>query len=32
MAGNYEVFSSVLSQFGVVEAKDEFELVSFCEA
>jgi acyl-CoA synthetase (NDP forming) len=32
LAGDYEVFSSVLSQFGVVEAKDEFELVSFCEA
>jgi acyl-CoA synthetase (NDP forming) len=26
------VFSAVLSQYGVVEAKDEFELVSFCEA
>jgi acyl-CoA synthetase (NDP forming) len=32
MAGDYEVFSSVLSQFGIVEAKDEFELISFCEA
>jgi acyl-CoA synthetase (NDP forming) len=32
MAGDYAVFSAVLSQFGVVEAKDEFELVSFCEA
>lgn len=32
MAGNYEVFSSVLSQFGVVEAKNESELISFCEA
>ncbi len=32
LAGNYEVFSSVLSQFGVVEAKNEFELISFCEA
>lgn len=32
MAGDYEVFSSVLSQYGVVEAKDEFELVAFCEA
>jgi len=32
MAGDYEVFSSVLSQYGVVEAKDEFELVSFAEA
>lgn len=32
IAGDYEVFSAVLSQHGVVEAKDEFELVSFCEA
>jgi acetyltransferase len=32
MAGDYEVFSSVLAQFGVVEAKDEFELIPFCEA
>ncbi len=32
MAGDYEVFSAVLSQHGIVEAKNEFELVSFCEA
>jgi acetyltransferase len=32
MAGSYEVFSSVFSQFGIVEAKDEYELISFCEA
>ena len=32
IAGDYEVFSSALSQHGVVEAKDEFEMVSFCEA
>jgi len=32
MAGDYEVFSAVLSQHGVVEARNEFELVSFCEA
>jgi acetyltransferase len=32
MAGDYEVFSSVLAQYGVVEAKDEFEMISFCEA
>jgi len=32
MAGDYEVFSSVLSQYGVVEARDEYELISFCEA
>jgi acyl-CoA synthetase (NDP forming) len=32
LAGDYEVFSSILSQYGIVEAKDEFELISFCEA
>jgi acetate---CoA ligase (ADP-forming) len=32
IAGDYEVFSSVLDQYGVVEAKDEFELIPFCEA
>jgi acetyltransferase len=32
IAGDYEVFSEVVSQYGVVEAKNEFELVSFCEA
>ncbi len=32
MAGDYEVFSAVLAQHGVVEAKTEFELFSFCEA
>ncbi len=32
MAGDYEVFSAVISQYGVVEARNEFELVSFCEA
>jgi len=32
MAGDYEVFSSGLAQYGVVEAKDEFELIPFCEA
>jgi acetyltransferase len=32
MAGDYEVFPSVLAQYGVVEAKDEFELIPFCEA
>jgi acyl-CoA synthetase (NDP forming) len=32
LAGDYEVFSSVLSQFGVVEARDEFEFIPFCEA
>jgi acyl-CoA synthetase (NDP forming) len=32
MAGDYKVFSSALAQYGVVEAKDEFELIPFCEA
>jgi acetyltransferase len=32
LAGDYEVFSAVLGQHGVVEAKNEFELISFCEA
>jgi acetyltransferase len=32
LAGDYEVFSAVLGQHGVVEARNEFELISFCEA
>jgi acetyltransferase len=32
MAGDYEVFSAVLAQHGVVEAANELELVSFCES
>jgi acetyltransferase len=32
IAGDYSIFSSVLAQFGIVEARDESELVSFCEA
>ncbi|MGD0917933.1 MAG: CoA-binding protein [Thermodesulfobacteriota bacterium] len=32
MAGDYQVFSAVLAQHGLVEAKDQFELISFCEA
>lgn len=32
LAGDYDVFSQVLSQHGVVEARNEFELVSFCES
>ncbi len=32
LAGDYEVFSSVLAQFGVVEAKNESEMISFCES
>ncbi|MBW1780384.1 MAG: CoA-binding protein [Deltaproteobacteria bacterium] len=32
LAGDYEVFSEVLSQYGVVEARSQFELISFCES
>jgi len=32
LAGNYQVFSKIMSQFGIVEAATEFEMVSFCEA
>lgn len=32
LAGDYDVFSEVLSQYGIVEAKNEFELISFCES
>lgn len=32
LAGDYETFSAVLDQYGVIEAKNEFELVSFCES
>jgi acyl-CoA synthetase (NDP forming) len=32
LAGDYKTFSAVLAQFGIVEAVNEFELVSFCES
>jgi acetate---CoA ligase (ADP-forming) len=32
MAGDYTVFSAVLAQHGIIEAKNELELVSFCES
>ena len=32
LGGDYKVFSEVLAQFGVVEAKNESELVAFCES
>jgi acetyltransferase len=32
LAGDYQVFSSVLAQHGIVEARNEFEMVSFCES
>ncbi|MDH4265838.1 MAG: CoA-binding protein [Deltaproteobacteria bacterium] len=31
MAGDYEVFSSVLDQYGILEARSEAELISLCE-
>jgi len=32
LAGDYRVFSSILTQYGLVEAKNEFEMLSFCES
>ena len=32
LAGDYSVFSQVLAQHGIAEAKSEFELISFCES
>ena len=32
LAGDHDVFSAVLAQYGVVEAFNELELVSFCES
>lgn len=32
LAGDYEVFSQVMAQYGIVEARSQFELVSFCDA
>jgi len=32
LAGDYDTFSAVLAQHGVVEARNERELVSFCES
>lgn len=32
LAGDYDVFSQVMAQKGVVEAKNELELISFCES
>jgi acyl-CoA synthetase (NDP forming) len=31
MAGDYEVFSAVLAQFGVIEARTEWEMIASCE-
>ncbi len=32
LAGDYPVFSQVLAQHGIAEAKNEYELAAFCEA
>ena len=32
IAGDYSVTASVLRQFGIAEAKNEFEMISFCES
>jgi len=32
LGGDYKVFSEILTQYGIVEAKNEFELISFCES
>ena len=32
LAGDYRVFSAALAQHGIVEAQDEYEMVSFCES
>ncbi len=32
LAGDYRVFAAVMAQHGVVEARNEYEMVSFCES
>jgi len=32
LAGDYATFSAIMSQFGIVEAAGELEMISFCEA
>jgi acyl-CoA synthetase (NDP forming) len=32
LAGDYKVFSDILAQHGIVEARNEYEMVSFCES
>jgi len=32
LAGDYKVFSDVIAQHGIVEARNEFELTCFCES
>ena len=31
IAGNYRIFSDVIARHGVIEAKSEYELLSYCE-
>ena len=32
LAGDYRVFSEIVAQHGIVEARNEYEMVSFCES
>ncbi len=32
LAGDYAVFSQVMAQHGIAEARNEYEMISFCEA
>jgi acetyltransferase len=32
IGGNYKIFSDIATQYGVIEAKNEQELISFCES
>jgi acyl-CoA synthetase (NDP forming) len=32
LAGDYATFSAIMSQFGVIEARGELEMISFCQA
>ena len=32
LAGDYRIFSSVMKQYGLVEARNEHEMISFCES
>ena len=32
LAGDYRIFSEILAQHGIAEARNEFEMVSFCES
>ena len=32
LAGDYRVFSDIMTQYGIVEAQNEFEMTAFCEA